>query len=223
MDEATVLVVEDEEKLSNLLIDYLRQEGYGVHSLARGDEVMPWLAQNSPDAILLDLMLPGVDGLTLCREIRQKSNVPILMLTARVEEIDRLLGLELGADDYICKPYSPREVMARVKAVLRRTLNVAATPESRVVLDDGRLELRYEGRAVQFTAVEYQLLSHLAQEPGRIFTRSQLMDGMYQDHRIVSERTIDSHIRKVRRKLETLQAPDELVQSVYGAGYRFEG
>ncbi len=216
-----ILIVEDEEKLASLLEDYLRQAGYDCDVLHRGDQVLDWLRFNAPEAILLDLMLPGEDGLSLCRQIRGRSDVPILITTARVEEIDRLLGLELGADDYICKPYSPREVVARVKAILRRTVS-QKTATSRVQFDDARMQIQQGANSVALTAVEYQLLKHLASLPGRIFSRGQLMDRMYGDHRIVSDRTIDSHIKKIRRKLTELDPEHEFIHSVYGAGYRFE-
>jgi two-component system response regulator BaeR len=218
----TILIVEDEPKLASLIADYLHQAGYATHHIAHGDEVLAWVRQHNPDALLLDVMLPGVDGLTLCRELRRFSAVPVLFVTARVEEVDRLLGLELGADDYICKPFSPREVVSRVKAVLRR----ARAPEDALPggfsLDENRLEVRWEGRATAITAVEFQLLKRLASEPGRIFSRDQLMSGMYQDHRVVSDRTIDSHIKKLRRKLAEVWPDTEFIHSVYGAGYRFE-
>jgi len=215
-------VVEDEPKLASLLKDYLQQAGYGCHIINHGDEVMPWFHQNSCDAILLDVMLPGVDGMTLCKQLRAKSEVPILMLTARVEEVDRLLGLELGADDYICKPFSPREVVARVKTVLRRWRPDSETPNTSSVLslDPDRYQVTLQGEKLTLTAVEFHLLWKLYREPGRVFSRQQLMDGMYQDNRIVSNRTIDSHIKKVRKKLAQT-APDlELIESVYGVGYK---
>lgn len=217
----TILIVEDEPKLARLLADYLHQAGYATHWLDRGDAVLDWLRAQTPAALLLDLMLPGVDGLTLCRQIRAGSDVPILMVTARVEEVDRLLGLELGADDYICKPFSPREVVSRVKAVLRRTHSGAAVPAG-FALDEHRLEVRFEQRTAALTAVEFQLLRRLAEEPGRIFSREQLMNTMYTDHRVVSDRTIDSHIKKLRKKLAETWPGREFIHSVYGAGYRFE-
>ena len=217
----TILIVEDEPKLARLMADYLHQAGYATHRLDRGDTLLDWLRAQTPAALLLDLMLPGVDGLTLCRQIRTGSDVPILMVTARVEEVDRLLGLELGADDYICKPFSPREVVSRVKAVLRRTRGVAAVPAG-FALDEYRLEVRFEQRTAALTAVEFQLLRRLVEEPGRIFSREQLMNTMYTDHRVVSDRTIDSHIKKLRKKLAETWPDREFIHSVYGAGYRFE-
>lgn len=218
-----IFIVEDEPKLSRLLADYLRQSGYTPHIIERGDEVIPRVRSDPPAAILLDVMLPGKDGLAVCRELRTFSNVPVLMVTARVEEVDRLVGLELGADDYICKPFSPREVVSRVKAVLRRAQAAGAGPvASGITLDEGRLEMRLDDKAVALTTVEFQLLRQLADQPGRILSRDQLMRGMYADHRIVSDRTIDSHIKKLRRKLGESWPGREFIHSVYGAGYRFD-
>lgn len=218
-----ILIVEDEKKLAELLADYLRQSGFEPRIVSDGARVMEVFHAAQPAAILLDLMLPGKDGMTLCKELRAISSVPILMTTARVEEIDRLLGLELGADDYICKPYSPREVVARVKAVLRRANPVEAElPDHGLVLDEAQLKAWYQGKLIDLTAVEFNLLHALAAEPGRIFSRSQLMDCMYADHRVVSDRTIDSHIKKLRKKLADVVADDNCIQSVYGVGYRFE-
>lgn len=217
-----VLVVEDEPKLASLLADYLTQAGYTPHCVADGNAVLDAFRRVQPQVVLLDLMLPGTDGITLCREIRSFSSTPILMITARVEEIDRLLGLELGADDYICKPFSPREVISRIKAVLRRSLPAAAAPTQGLVLDEHRLEVRLDQQTLVLTAVEFQLLKRLTSEPGRIFTREQLMEHMYNDHRVVSDRTIDSHIKKLRKKLAEVWADREFVHSVYGVGYRFE-
>lgn len=215
----SILIVEDEIKLANLLMDYFKLTDYEPHSIHHGDEVIAWVKAYQPKAILLDIMLPGKDGIELCKEIRQFSNVPILMVTAKVDEIDRLLGLELGADDYICKPFSPREVVARVKAVLRRT-HVTDSSKISLVLDEHRFIVSYHGQEVSLTPVEFQLLKPLVGKPGRIFTREQLMDNMYSDQRIVSNRTIDSHIKKLRKKLTDISENEDFIQSVYGAGYR---
>ncbi|NQY33498.1 MAG: response regulator [Alteromonadaceae bacterium] len=219
MPKNKVLIVEDEVKIASLLADYFLQAQFTPHCIHHGDKVIEWLKANQVDAILLDIMLPGKDGIQLCKEIRQFSDVPILMVTARVDEIDRLLGLELGADDYICKPFSPREVVARVKTVLRRTQPKEEFSEQ-LVLNEERYQVTYHGRSLELTAVEFQLLKPLNREPGRIFTRDQLMDNMYSDNRIVSDRTIDSHIKKLRKKLSEISPDEELIQSVYGVGYR---
>jgi two-component system response regulator BaeR len=215
----SILIVEDEIKLASLLADYFQLTEFKPHLIYHGDEVISWVKQNQPKAILLDIMLPGKNGIDLCKEIRQFSNVPILMVTAKVEEIDRLLGLELGADDYICKPFSPREVVARVKAVLRRTQTQENTSDM-LILDEHRFIVSYHHQEVSLTAVEFQLLKPLADTPERIFTREQLMENMYSDHRIVNNRTIDSHIKKLRKKLSDISNGKDWLQSVYGTGYR---
>lgn len=226
-DSGQLLLVEDEATLAELLADYLRQANYRVQVIGDGDQVIDWVREHKPELIVLDLMLPGKDGLTLCRELRAFTQVPILMATARVDEIDRLLGLELGADDYICKPYSPREVVARVKANLRRVqlqslVEAQAEEKPGLQLDADRYQLIDGDASIELTAVEFELFSILFNHPGVIFKRSQLMDRMYQDHRIVSDRTIDSHIRKIRKKLADLPRSAESIHSVYGVGYRFE-
>ncbi len=221
MNESShVLIVEDEPKLSALMSDYLVAAGFRTSILEDGHAAAVWIRQHKPDAILLDINLPGVDGLTLCRQIRGFSEVPILMLTARVEEIDRLLGLELGADDYICKPFSPREVVARIRAVLRRTRPVDATSASPVMLDEERFEARANGKPLNLTPVEFRLLGKLASQPGRVFSREQLIGALYADHRVVSDRTVDSHVKNLRRKL--VEVGIDPISAVYGVGYRFE-
>ena len=217
----TVLIVEDETKLAQLLADYLASAGFRSHHIDDGREVCPWVRQNNPALILLDLMLPGRDGLEVCRDTRQFSQVPIIMVTARAEEIDRLLGLELGADDYVCKPYSPREVVARVKAVLRRTRPSGPVVPDLLELDENSYRVRAKGREVELTTVEFHLFQILYREPGRIFSRGQLIDRIYDDRRIVSDRTIDSHIRRIRKKLSDAGA-DEFIETVHGLGYRLK-
>ena len=219
----TVLIVEDEPKLARLIEDYLHEAGFDTHHLDAGDEVRTWVCEQHPALVILDVMLPGKDGFTVLRELREPAlrSVPVIMLTARVEEIDRLLGLELGADDYICKPFSPREVVARVKAVLRRGLPAGEADGGGLLVDTPRQRVSYGERELSLTAVEFRLLSRLVAEPGRIFSRAQLMDSIYDDHRVVSDRTIDSHVKKLRKKLTDLGDGD-WVQSVYGSGYRYE-
>jgi len=218
----TILIVEDETRLAALLADYLKAAGFETHRIAEGPPVADWVRLHQPALVLLDLMLPGRDGLEVCRDVRAFSRVPIIMTTARVEEIDRLLGLELGADDYVCKPYSPREVVARVRAVLRRAAPSGEAEGGLLSLDEGSLRVRTGGREIELTAVEFALLATLHAAPGRIFSRDRLMDRIYDDHRIVSDRTVDSHVKKLRRKLEDLAPELELIHSVYGVGYRYE-
>lgn len=216
-----VLIIEDEPKLAQLIVQYLTREAYAHDHLADGLAVLPWLAVHHTDLILLDLNLPGKDGLSLCREIRAQSPTPIIITTARVDELDRLLGLELGADDYLCKPYSPRELVARIKAVLRRAQQpIDLSLQMGLTFDHDQLSVKIKGQLLPLTSVEYALLKRLAEQPGRIYSRDQLMDSIYPDHRVVNDRTIDSHIKKLRRKLEAADPEGEWIQSVYGAGYR---
>jgi two-component system response regulator BaeR len=217
-----ILIVEDEEKIAQVLSDYLHQAGFETHCLVDGMEVVQWIRSHQPRLILLDLMLPGRSGLEICKEVRSFSTIPIIITTAKVEEIDRLLGLELGADDYICKPFSPREVVARVKTVLRRSGGV--TPQTNgLILDESRFRATLHGKELELTSVEFTLLNLLASNPGRIYRRQQLMDHIYPDQRIVCDRTIDSHIKKLRKKIAVAANPgEEFIQSLYGAGYKFE-
>ena len=216
-----ILIVEDEQKLAELLKDYLAQSSFDTTILDNGNDVIPYVRENKPDLVILDLMLPGRDGMEICKEIRTFSNLPIIMVTARVEEIDRLLGLELGADDYVCKPFSPRELVARVKAVLRRAGGETTFKAKGLVLDEARYQASLHGVDLELTAVEFKLLSFLAANPGRIYSRDQLMERIYSDHRIVSDRTIDSHIKKLRKKIAEQSPDEELIGSVYGVGYKF--
>ncbi|MBY5923953.1 MULTISPECIES: response regulator [unclassified Halomonas] len=223
----TILIVEDEPKIARLVADYLQGSGYATHHIDHGDQVVGYLSEveSRPSLVLLDLMLPGTDGLTLCREIRQRwPDIAVVMLTARVEEVDRLLGLELGADDYICKPFSPREVVARVKAVLRRSQarHTDGQANHDLILDESGWRALANGQDLGLTAVEFQLLKVMMHSPGRIFAREQLMDHMYRDHRIVSERTVDSHIKKLRKKIADIWPEREIIRSVYGVGYKYQ-
>ncbi|MCZ4330458.1 response regulator [Castellaniella denitrificans] len=221
-----ILVVEDEPKLAEVLRTYLQAAGYEVRCADDGLAVMPLVMDWSPDLVLLDLMLPGRDGLDLCRDIRASRSIPVIMVTARTEEIDRLLGLELGADDYICKPYSPREVVARVKAVLRRSAADPAPARTRVAagldIDEGAWSARLDGVPLDLTPVEFRLLALLASQPGRIFSRDQVLDGLYDDRRVVTDRAVDSHVKNLRRKLAAVRPDGELIRSVYGVGYRLD-
>ena len=217
-----ILIVEDEPQLARLLEDYLKRSGFETSVVLDGSQVLQKVRDYNPDLILLDVMLPGVDGMTLCREIRVFSNVPVIMVTARVEETDRLQGLDIGADDYICKPFSPREVVARVKAVMRRSLEGSRGRPSALHIDEARYKAELHGTDLDLTAVEFQLLKILSSDPGRIYSRTQLMDQIYNDHRIVSDRTIDSHVKKLRKKIAAVSPEQDLIYSVYGVGYKFE-
>jgi two-component system response regulator BaeR len=217
-----ILIVEDEVKLATLLQDYLIQSGFAATMIHDGLEVEAWLAANQTNLVLLDLMLPGKSGVEICKDIRKHSKLPVIMTTAKVDEIDRLLGLELGADDYICKPFSPREVVARVKAVLRRSDDSNKPADRGLILDTDTYKATINGADLHLTAVEFQLLKVLSDQPGRIFSRSVLVDKIYSDGRVVSDRTIDSHIKKLRKKI-SVQVPDaELIHSLYAVGYKFE-
>ena len=216
-----ILIVEDEPKIASLLEDYLQAQGDMATCIEdRGDRAMAAFDAFKPQLVLLDLMLPGLDGIEVCKKIRENSNVPVIMITAKVEEIDRLLGLELGADDYICKPFSPREVVARVKAVLRR-----ASPEATAGLEMNEAEFvaRLNGQDLVLTPVEFALLKTLSGQAGRVFSRDQLMNGMYADYRVVSDRAVDTHVKNLRRKLTDVSGSDDMIKSIYGLGYRFEG
>ena len=216
-----IMIVEDEPKLASLLHDYLTNAGYETEHHTEGSNVVESVQAAPPDLMLLDLMLPGKDGLSICREVRAFSNVPIILLTARVEEIDRLLGLDLGADDYICKPFSPREVVARVKAILRR-IDPQTAGNAPILLDADRFAAMHAGKSLGLTPVEFRLLTTLAGQPGRVFSRNQLMDILYVDHRIVSDRTVDSHVKNLRRKITDAGGSEEWLQSIYGVGYKIE-
>lgn len=220
-----ILVIEDEPKLAEILVDYLRQAGFSTHWICDGTEAVARVREQAPQLILLDIMLPGKDGMDVCREVRAFSDVPIVMVTARIEEIDRLLGLELGADDYICKPFSPREVVARVKAILRRRV-ASQEPGERgylgIEMDREEHRASVLGRRLDLTPIEFRLLDVLWSHPGRVYSRSQLLDLVYVDERDVSDRSIDSHIKNLRRKVREFQPDEQVICTVYGVGYKLE-
>ena len=220
--ENPVLFVEDEPKLAALMQDYLVAAGYPTLCLDNGLQVVPTVRARAPRLILLDLMLPGRDGMQVCQDLRVFSAVPIIMITARVEEVDRLLGLDLGADDYICKPFSPREVVARVKAILRRGPQLLTSAPPRLLIDEAHYRASLDGVALDLTPLELRLLSTFARSAGRVFSRDQLLDKIYSDHRVVTDRTVDSHIRNLRRKLERACPGETPIESLYGVGYRFQ-
>ena len=217
-----VLIVEDEPKLASLVADYLKAAGYEAHCLENGLEVIPWVKGNQPDLIVLDLMLPGRGGLEICKELRTFSDLPVIMVTARVEEVDRLIGLEAGADDYLCKPFSVRELVARVKALLRRPRIGSSLKNSSLVVDEASHKASLDGKELDLTPVEFRLLAALAAAPGRVFSRDGLLEKLYADHRVVTDRTVDAHVKNLRRKLEEVRPGSDLVRSIYGVGYRLE-
>jgi len=219
-----ILIVEDEPKLAALHQDYLHQAGFATETIENGLEVIPAIKENAPQLVLLDVMLPGCDGLTILRDLRSFSQIPVIMVTARVEEIDRLLGLELGADDYICKPFSPREVVARVKTVLRRfaTIEEKTATDEHLKLDSDRFEATLNGQLLKLTRTEFHLLERLISHPGHIYSRDKLIDTIYEDNRVVTTRTVDSHIKNLRRKFLEVLPDRELIHSVYGVGYKYE-
>tara|TARA_B100000965_G_scaffold353000_1_gene328552 strand:- start:792 stop:1463 length:672 start_codon:yes stop_codon:yes gene_type:complete len=219
-----VLIVEDEKKLADILIAYLNKEQFRVTHYESGSGVSDWVKNNQPNIILLDLMLPDVNGKDLCKEIRQFSTVPIIMVTAMIDEIDRLIGLELGADDYVCKPFSPKEVVARVKAVLRRSEGDFNQGEiyDAFEVNDETYSIKLHGDRLDLTPVEFRLLKMFIQSPGRVFNRDQILDNIFEDGRIVLDRTVDTHVKNLRHKLKTASPEHDYVRSLYGIGYSFE-
>jgi DNA-binding response OmpR family regulator len=221
----TILVVDDEPKIARLARDYLEHAGFAVLTAGDGSTALATIRQRRPDLVVLDLGLPGIDGLDLTRELRRDSSIPIVMLTARDDEFDKLLGLELGADDYLTKPFSPRELVARVRAVLRRADRPPDSGETiragDLVLDVPRMRAEVAGTTVELTPTEFQLLATMAARPGRIFTRAQLLDALHGVTFESYERAIDSHIKNLRRKLEPDPRRPRYVLTVYGVGYRF--
>lgn len=220
----TILIVEDEKKLANILSDYLKRDGFKTEMIENGIEVVPWVKQNNPDLILLDLMLPNVNGKDICKEIRTFSKVPIIMVTAMIDEVDRLIGLELEADDYICKPFSPKEVVARVKTVLRRTDPdyINSDPLKGFVVNAENYSIILEGKKLDLTPVEFRILSMFINYPGRVYNRDQILNIIFEDGRIVLDRTVDTHIKNLRKKLHAIKPDSEHIRSVYGIGYSFE-
>ncbi len=219
-----ILVVEDDLKIADVLRVYLERTGYETQSITDGGLVVDWVQDHNPSLILLDLNLPNKDGITICQEIRRFSQVPIIMITARVEEVDRLVGLELGADDYICKPFSPREVVARVKANLRRCLPVLPIDEQKIgfTIDKLRHIAHFDGELLTLTPVEFRILLALLDPIGSVWPREKLLNRMYDDYRSVGERTVDTHVTNLRRKLQCVRSADECIKSIYGVGYKID-
>jgi len=222
---ATVLIVDDQPDIVRLVRDYLERGGFEVLSAGDGEEALQMARREHPDLVILDLTLPRMDGLDVARALRRDGDLPIIMLTARTEESDRVAGLELGADDYVTKPFSAREIVARVRAVLRRTQAARAAADvvcvgDTLTLDVPRMETQVDGRHVALTATEFQLLLHMARQPGRVFTRAQLLDAVHGVAIESYERAIDAHIKNIRRKIERDPGAPQLLQTVFGVGYR---
>jgi two-component system response regulator BaeR len=217
-----IVVVEDDPKIARLLVDYLGRDGFEVLAIADGQAALSHIQQSVPALIVLDLMLPGLGGMDVCRAVRGFSDVPIIMVTARVDEIDRLLGLDVGADDYVCKPFSPREVVARVRAQLRRAEGLVSKPQQHWSVDELGHRISWHGQWLPLTPVEYRMLRLLLTRPGRAFSRAQLLDTVHLDMRDVSDRAVDSHVKSLRRKIQAVEPTFESIVSVYGLGYRFD-
>jgi len=221
----TILVVDDEPKIVELARDYLEHAGFSVMTSGDGPSAVATVGGRHPDLVVLDLGLPGMDGLDVMRAIRRDSEIPVVMLTARDDEVDKLLGLELGADDYITKPFSPRELVARVRAVLRRTERRPEATDlirvSGVSIDVPRMRVDIDGRSIELTATEFEILTTLARQPGRIFTRSQILDAVHGVAFESYERAIDTHVKNIRRKLEPDPRRPRYLLTAYGVGYRF--
>ncbi|MBB1307077.1 response regulator [Pseudoalteromonas sp. SR43-5] len=224
MASQKILIVEDEENIAEVLIAYAKQQNYETEHFNSGKGVVSFVKQNAVDLILLDLMLPDVDGIELCKQIRAFSSVPIIMLTAKSEEIDRLQGLEIGADDYICKPFSPKEVVARIKAVLRRT----SQPKTNIInhnnfqLHKDDYEARLNDKSIGFTAIEFKIFLLFISHVGRVFTREDIINNVYSDTTDISDRNIDTHIKNIRKKINDIQAGLNPIAAVYSVGYKFK-
>jgi len=223
MNQPLILIVEDDIKIAAVLADYLADSGYRTERIDDGLRAVTYLRNTPVDLMLLDLMLPGMDGLEVCRATRTFSQVPIIMLTARIDEVDRLLGLDVGADDYVCKPFSPREVVARVKALIRRAKGMLIDAKApAVVVERDHMRVQVDGTPLPLTPVEFRLLAEMIEHPERVYSRQQLLDFSHEDQRDINDRTIDSHIKNIRRKINQRLPHGDCLQSVYGVGYRFE-
>lgn len=217
-----VLVVEDDRKISELLLNYLRADGYAATPVYDGRDAVQRITQQAPDAVILDWMLPGLDGMGVCKAVRAFSDVPILMLTARVDELDRLLGLDTGADDYVCKPFAPREVVARVRALLRRAGGRVKTSAQPWLVEDASLRISWRGQWLPLTRIEFLMFRTLLARPGRVFSRDQLLASVHDSQRDISDRAIDTHIKNLRKKVQAIEPGRDCIAAVYGLGYRFD-
>lgn len=218
-----IAVLDDEVDITRLLAGYLQAQGFRVTQLHSGAALMDTMREDAPALVLLDLGLPGEDGFGIARQLREHWHCGLVIVTGRGDAVDKVVGLEVGADDYVCKPYSPREVVARVHAVLRRhrrPADAAAVPGLQI--DEAACRATWQGRDIELTPVEFRLLHALAAAPGRVYSRDQLLDRLYTDHRVVTDRTVDSHVRNLRRKLADIGGGN-WIRSIYGLGYRFDG
>ena len=217
-----VLVVEDDRKISDLLLNYLRASGYEAEAAYDGRDALRQIEQTTLDAVILDWMLPGMDGISVCKAVRAFSDVPILMLTARVDEVDRLLGLDTGADDYVCKPFAPREVIARIRALLRRAEGRVKATTKPWAVDDASFRISWRGQWLPLTRIEFMMFRLLLSRPGRVYSRDQLLASAHDNQRDISDRAIDTHIKNLRKKVQAVEPGSECIASVYGVGYRFD-
>ena len=228
MRNRKILIIEDDKKISDLVKLYLENEGFQTSVAYDGRSGLDLFKRESPDFIVLDLMLPEIDGIEVARRIRAESKVPILMLTAKSEEIDKILGLEIGADDYVTKPFSPKELVARIKAILRRVYQEGERDSSLIIrirdleIDQKKYQVKKGDKVIHLSALEFRLLSAMASSPGQVFSRNQLMSKIYDnENEIVFDRTIDVHIKNIRKKLEDNPRDPTYIESVFGVGYRF--
>lgn len=217
-----VLVVEDDRKIADLLLNYLRASGYEAEAAFDGREALRLIEQQAPDAVILDWMLPGLDGVGVCQAVRRFSDVPILMLTARIDEVDRLLGLDTGADDYVCKPFAPREVIARIRALLRRAQGRVKTAIKPWVIDEASFRISWLGQWLSLTRIEFMMFRLLLSRPGRVYSRDQLLASVHDSQRDTNDRAIDTHIKNLRKKVQVIDPTGDCIASVYGVGYRFD-
>ena len=217
-----VLVVEDDRKISDLLQNYLRASGYVAEAAYDGRDALRQIERQVPDAVILDWMLPGLDGISVCKAVRAFSDVPILMLTARVDEVDRLLGLDTGADDYVCKPFAPREVIARIRALLRRAEGRVKTSTKPWEIDDASFRISWRGQWLPLTRIEFMMFRLLLSRPGRVYSRDQLLASAHDSQRDISDRAIDTHVKNLRKKVQAVEPASDWIASVYGLGYRFD-
>ena len=217
-----VLVVEDDRKISDLLQNYLRASGYVAAAAYDGRDALRQVERQVPDVVILDWMLPGMDGISVCKAVRAFSDVPILMLTARIDEVDRLLGLDTGADDYVCKPFAPREVIARIRALLRRAEGRVKTSTKPWEIEDASFRISWRGQWLPLTRIEFMMFRLLLSRPGRVYSRDQLLASVHDSQHDISDRAIDTHIKNLRKKVQAVDQGHDCIASVYGVGYRFD-